>query len=384
MRAGLGKEWEIAALADPSPVALETYQRNYAAGRARIFRSGPELLAAMGSELGGMIIGSPNALHLESLLPGLELGVPILLEKPVATTVADCRAVCSAYRKAGSPPLAVGFVLRYTAFYRKASELVASGDLGQVLTIEATELMAPPLTAMYMRGWRRHCDLSGPLLLEKCSHDMDILNSLAGVPAVAVSSQAARTHFIPRPDAARHCADCGLRESCRYNAAVIEPYLMNVARRNEIGPLIPSANDLCVYNSDKDIVDHQVVNIRYENGILATFTVCADQPRTTRTLRICGTRGQLVGDIGLSELRVIRHGDHPVEHHPIRHDASGHHGGDSVITRQFVDMLRGRPTPPLAGLREGVDAALLALAADEAAAAGRTVDPRALMNGKQA
>ena len=104
------------------------------------------------------------------------MGLIILLEKPVATTTRDCAAMWEAYLRHGRPPLAVGFVLRYTAFYGKVRELLDQGAVGKVLTIHATELLEPATTAVFMRGWRRKHDLSGPLILEKCCHDMDLLN----------------------------------------------------------------------------------------------------------------------------------------------------------------------------------------------------------------
>lgn len=372
LRDGIGSEWEIVALADPNAKALSVYQKNFCRGQAREYPSGPILIQAEGGQLDGVIIGSPNALHLASTLPALTLSVPILLEKPVATTLEDCNRMELAYREAGEPPLAVGFVLRYTTFYRKVRELIQAGELGQLLTIEATEFMGAPLTSLYMRGWRRHSQLSGPIILEKCSHDLDILNWLADAPAESVASRGSRTRFVPLAGAAKHCRDCGRRDGCRYDAAKLEAYLMNVKRRAEITPLIPSDNDLCVFNSDKDIWDHQVAVIAYANGVLATFTVCADQPRTTRNLRICGTNGQLEGDLAADRLRIQRTGnrENPGDHWeniPIEHDDSGHYGGDSVIANQFKSMLRGNGRRPLAGLAEGLEAARLALAAEKAA-----------------
>ena len=376
---GLEKEWQLAALADPSDIALEVYLRNYGNPNVKTFRSGPELLKEMKGNIDAVIIASPNSLHLESLLPAMDQGLIILLEKPVATTVEDCAAMWKAYVRRGCPPLAVGFVLRYTTFYQKVKELIDSGAVGQVLSIEATEMMGTPLSAMYYRGWRRKNDISGPLILEKCSHDMDLLNWFGGTAPTKVSSFATRTRFTPNPDAAMHCKDCGLQDTCRYSSSRIAPYLMNTARRDEIGPLIPQHDDLCVFNSDKDIIDHQVVNIEYGNGVLVSFTVCADQPRTTRTIKVNGTQGQIIGDIGRDELRIDYHlkegsEDCITERFTLEHDDSGHHGGDSVISNQYKSMLRGKPTPPLAGLREGIEACLVAIASEQSACEGKVVD----------
>ena len=379
LKSGMGKEWELAALADPKPLAIETYRKIYGHPELRVFADGPEMLKAMPGELDAVIIASPNALHLEALLPALERNLIVMLEKPVATTVEDCRSMWDAYVKAGYPPLAVGFVLRYTAFYRKAKEIIDSGAIGQVMSIEAAELLGPPLTSVFTRGWRRKNGVAGSFLLEKCSHDMDILNCLAGAPAVSVSSFGKRTVFVPKPEAAMHCRDCRLHEDCRYSAGNIAPYLMNTPRRDELGALIPQHEDLCVFNSDKDVPDHQVVNVAYENGVLAAFTLCMDQPVNARTLRVNGSEGQICGDIGREELYVTYHrrsiGEElPVERVPLVHDNSSHHGGDSVLVNQLKAMLRGETVVPLAGLREGVEACMVALGAERSLVEGRIVE----------
>ncbi|MCF7838106.1 MAG: Gfo/Idh/MocA family oxidoreductase [Candidatus Marinimicrobia bacterium] len=383
LKDGMGTEWKVTCLADPRALALETYKKSYTGEDARTYGSGPELLAAEADGLDAVVIASPNALHLESVLPALKAGLTMVLEKPIATTEEDCRAMWQAYVEAGRPSLAVGFVLRYTNFYGRIRQLIESGAVGDILSIEADELLGPSLTATYMRGWRRKHDISGPFLLEKCSHDMDLLNWFVGAPAARVSSFASRTVFAPKPGAALTCRACALRETCRYAVDKIAPYLMDLRPEylQEIGALIPKENDLCVYNSDKDIPDHQVVNIAYANGVLATFSLCTDQPRTTRTLRINGTKAQIWGDIGRDLLRVEyhparKHDEMRVEEVEIAHDGSGHHGGDSVIGDQFKAMLRGQPTPPLAGMREGVNACLVSLAAHRSAETGEPVNPR--------
>lgn len=370
LRDGLGKQWQLSALADPNPTAIEVYRRNYGNDNVLAFKSGPELLREMSGKLDAVIITSPNFVHTESVLPALEQGLTILLEKPVDTTIDACRRIWRSYTAAGQPPLVIGFVLRYTSFYRKIKQLIDDGAIGQVLLIEATELMGAPLTALYLRDWRSRTAMAGPLLLEKCCHDFDLLNMLAGGSARRVSSFGALTRFVPEPAAAMHCKDCNLTSQCRYTAGKVAPYLMQVSRRDEIIELIPEDNDRCVFNLEKDIWDHQVANIEYENGILATFTVAMDQPKTTRRIRIAGTQGQIEGDIGLDELELSQHLEEGSEGQrvtkiEIQHDDSGHHGGDSVLSQQFKAMLKDEPLPPAAGLREGVEASILALMSEQ-------------------
>ena len=362
LRDGLGNEWKVVALADPRTEAVEAFRKNFADDDTKAFACAPELLTAMDGDLDAAIIASPNSLHLESLLPAMAMKLTILLEKPVAVTTDHCAAMWKSYVATGRPPVAVGFVLRYTTFYRKVKDLIDDGAVGQVLSIEAGEFLGPPLTSMFMRGWRRLERLAGPFILEKCCHDMDLLNWFVGSRVSKISSFAGRTRFLPKPEAAMQCRNCSLTDSCRY--AICE------RTRDD--------DDLCVYNSDKDIPDHQVVNIEYENGVLAAFTACMDQPRSTRTLRVNGTCGRIEGDIGADELRLYVHAakgsDRPSEERfELVHDDTGHHGGDSVIADQFKSMLRGEADKPLAGLQEGVDACLVALAAERSRQESRIV-----------
>ena len=381
LAAGLGTEWQVVALADPNPVALGIYQQHYCNGAARTFASGPELLKAMQGELDAAIVTPPGALHVASAVPAIEQGLTILLEKPVATNVEDCTSMWQAYTNRGRPPLAVGFVLRYTAFYRQVKQTIDSGQIGQLLTIQAAELIGPMITQCYSRGWRSHDRLAGSFLLEKCCHDMDILGWLADAPAAKVSSFATRTRFVNDATLPTTCTDCHVKATCRYDAGRMRASLQGHADSawvKRVGPLLPPDNDLCVFNSDKDTPDHQVVNIEYDNGVLAAFTATMDQGQTNRTLRVHGTAGEIVGDIGKDELCVHRWGPDEsagdaTEQITLDHDTSGHHGADSVIGEQFKAMLRGQSVPPAAGLREGIEGCLVAFAAEESRHQGRVV-----------
>lgn len=370
----LGREWVLVAVADPVPDRRKFYIHRFGSGgRVVEFKKGPELLRALKGKLDGVIIGSPNAEHLESAVPAFRQKLTILLEKPVATTVADCRTMWREYNKAGRPPLAVGFVLRYTPFYRAVLKLLAEGAVGRVLTIEASELMGRDLTAMYLRGWRRFTAVSGPLLIEKCSHDLDLINAFAGAAPRRVQSFATRTVFVPRAGTAQRCRDCRLRKTCPYSSRNIASYAIEQECNGKKERIQSWDNDLCVFNCRKDIPDHQVAQIEYANGVMAMFQVCMGQPRTTRTLRICGTEGQIRGDIGAEELYFERPLARKVETRRVRieHDASGHHGGDSVISSCFKAMLRGRAVSPDAGLKEGIEACAVGFAAEESCRTGK-------------
>jgi hypothetical protein len=127
---------------------------------------------------------------------------------------------------------------------------------------------------------------------------------------------------------------------------------------------VSSLSDLCVYNSDKDIVDHEVMNIRYENGAVAQFELCMFGAEETRTMTIFGTKATLQADFARSTVRVT-----PLkgtEESWVTASADGHGGGDrGLITELHRAQTQGIP---LNYAREGFIATAMALAAEESMA----------------
>ncbi len=117
--------------------------------------------------------------------------------------------------------------------------------------------------------------------------------------------------------------------------------------------------------------------LEYEDGVLINFMACHGQPRATRRLRAFGSNGSLEGDI---DRGVILH-DVPHEAHlgaeTLRHDIvfddSGHHGADSVINDAFWKAAAGGEVENLAGVREGIEAVLVGIAAEQSKRSGRPV-----------
>jgi len=359
----LQEDWAVVALADPDEATRARFRAAHCQTVPREFTNGPELLEAVDDGIDAVLICSPNALHLESAVPAMGKGIVVLLEKPVGVSPTDCRAMWRQYRELGLPAVLIGFVLRYTPFYQRAKRIIDSGRLGQILTIEMAELLGPTLTALYMKGWRRKTDLSGPFINEKCSHDLDIMNWLVGSKAKQVTSFAGRTRFVPHPEYSDRCSTCTHAEACRY-----------AGRKG----------DACVFNSDKDIPDHQVVQIAYENGVLGSFTACMDQPRSTRSLKINGSEGQLNGSIHENLIRVESHKTGTpreviTEEFPLTGTEGGHHGGDTHIARRLEELLDngtdGGDDPQLA---DGIEACLIGFAAEESREKGTIVEMQTL------
>ncbi|MEU1425309.1 Gfo/Idh/MocA family oxidoreductase [Kitasatospora sp. NPDC005751] len=316
-------------------------------------------LAEAAPEADAVIITTQDADHVEPAVRFAGLGYHILLEKPMATSETDVRRIVDAVDRSGVI-LAVCHVLRYTPYTTAVKEIVASGRLGDIVSVEHLEPVGWWHQAhSYVRGnWRRE-DQASPMLLAKSSHDLDWISYIVGTPVRKVSSFGSLMHFRPenRPAAAAdNCLECPVEPSCPYSAKRLYlgclgdpdrerwPLSAVTDARTPEGveqALRESPYGRCVYACDNDVVDHQVVNLEYGSGATASFTMTAFTPFTHRKTRIFGTRGSLDGDgvnatvtdflTGQEETLVLGV-DGP--------DAgSGHGGGDSRLVDAFLDAL---------------------------------------------
>jgi hypothetical protein len=184
--------------------------------------------------------------------------------------------------------------LRYTLYTRRLKEIIDSGAIGEIVSIEHLEPIAFWHCAhAWVRGpWRRESD-SAPLLMTKSCHDIDWLSFIVGRPARRVSSFGSLygfTHDRRPAEATDRCLDCPLRKSCAYSAPEfylplvekprgLETWLQHMTEdtttEGVTKALRETSSGLCVWGSDNDVVDHQVVNIEYEGGVTASFTMTA-------------------------------------------------------------------------------------------------------------
>ena len=120
-------------------------------------------------------------MHVEPVVALAEKGYHILLEKPMAPTASQCRQIVEAAEKAGII-FGLCHVLRYTAYSRKVKEIIDSGAIGEVISIDHLEPIGSwHFAHSYVRGnWRNEAQSSSMLLAKSC-HDLDWLHHIAGV-----------------------------------------------------------------------------------------------------------------------------------------------------------------------------------------------------------
>ena len=333
-----------------------------------------------------MLICTPDRCHYSQAKAAMLLDYDLLLEKPIAPTADQCSELRDIANERGRK-VAVCHVLRYTVFYQKIRELIASGIIGDVMNMQAIEQVCYWHQAhSFVRGNWRNEGLSSCMILQKCCHDMDILLWLCGKHCKRVSSFGSLSHFredrAPEGSGTR-CMDCGIAETCPYNA--VRFYLDEFHRTGDEWPqnvvafepteekLLAALKDgpygRCVYHCDNDVVDHQVVNLELEDGATVNFTMTAFTAHGGRTLRVGGTMGELYCDMKANTIRVMPYGkeDEVIDVRKLASDFSGHGGGDARMVREFVDLVRGETgiSSTMTSIDRSVESHLVALAAEE-------------------
>lgn len=186
---GASDECELTAVVDPAPGAVAVAQ---AAGVPRF-----ETLAALFAKArpDGVILATPNALHVEQALQCIDAGVAVLVEKPVAHTVAAGEMLLAAAEGARAKVL-VGHHRRHSAIMDRACEIVAAGTLGPLVAVMGSALFYKPDGYFDEAPWRRQAG-GGPVLINMI-HEIGNLRSLCGeiVGVQAFASNATRGFVV--------------------------------------------------------------------------------------------------------------------------------------------------------------------------------------------
>lgn len=391
-----GGRARIVAVAEPDPERRAAFAAEYGVPEDAVFADWRDL-AARPRLADAAVVATQDTQHTEPVEALAAAGYHLLLEKPMATTEEDCLRIVRAAEDAGVL-LAVCHVLRYTTYTRTLKELIDSGRLGDVVSIQHLEPVGWWHQAhSFVRGnWRRE-DESSPMLLAKSSHDVDWLLYLMGRPPERVSSFGGLTHFTARnrPAAATdNCLDCPVEPSCPYSAPRLYlgclgdpdkeywPLGAVTTDRTEDGvrqALRTGPYGRCVYACDNDVVDTQVVDFDFGDGRTASFTMSAFTPLDFRKTRVFGTRGYVEGDgVRLSvhdfttaAWEFIDATDVPGADASA---AAGHGGADDRLFEAFVDAIAtGASEQIRSGGRESLAAHRAVWAAEQARRTGTVV-----------
>ncbi|MBL8875026.1 MAG: Gfo/Idh/MocA family oxidoreductase [Phycisphaerae bacterium] len=345
---------ELVSVCDPAPGSVKAAQAM--APALQVCADPAEML--QNPRVGWVLIGSPNQFHREHASLAMRAGKHVFCEKPLATNLSDCLAIRDVVRETGRS-FFFGLVLRYAPLYTRVRALLDEGSIGEIISVEFNETLGFNHGGYIHQDWRRHRAAAGTHMLEKCCHDIDIVNWMVGSRATSVASFGGLRFFTP---ANRHIAD------------EIGPNPASGRRAFQDWP--QSNHD--PFTLDKDIVDHQVAIIEFANGVRASFHTNCSAAISERRLLLLGTRGAIRADLNTGTVELQKLGwDEPRIVHRVTSTLADHAGADAQLVVALADWIL-RSVPPRTGIDHALDSAITCFGIDQALDERRVIEMQPL------
>ncbi len=353
-----------------------------------------------------VIVTTRDCFHDKYIVRAMELGCDVVTEKPMTIDEKKCQRIVNTARRTGRS-VRVTFNYRYSPPRSQVKEILMSGAIGRVLSVDFHWLLDTSHGADYFRRWHREKKNSGGLMVHKATHHFDLVNWwLSATPQEVFAMGARRFYGAESGMAERYrftghaqrCRDCKYIRKCRFavNLAAVkdlkEFYLDNEKYDGYL-------RDRCVFGRPMDIEDTMNVVVRYDTGAFMSYSLNAFMPWEGYKIAFNGTKGRLEhdcvetvyisGDGGVpgaaipngTRIRLYPHFK-PARDIPVKTGEGGHGGGDSLLLH---DLFAKRPArDPLlraADYSAGAMSILVGIAANKSMKTGKPVKIKGLVRG---
>ena len=345
-RGGMARHWHdpegrsvVVGAADVSQGALDWYNKNVN-DKGFTTLDYRELLDR--DDVDAVAVMSPDFTHEQYVCDAFEAGKHVFSEKPMAITTEGCDRMLQAWMSSGNQFM-IGFNMRYMNIFRVMKDTVDSGAIGEVKAVWVRHFVGTGGN-WYYHDWHGASRNSTSLLLQKASHDIDMIHWITGQYSSRVAGFGGLDYYGgDRPNDLR-CPACDVKETC------VEYQLDPRPSENKM--------DMCVFRQEVDVEDNSTVMMQLDGGIRATYMQCHFTPDYARNYTFIGTEGRLenLDDHSQVILRMRNRSNRweNLAHHDLTvKSASGGHGGaDPLVCKDFIDMLLDGKRPlstPLAG-----------------------------------
>ncbi|WP_422659828.1 Gfo/Idh/MocA family protein [Paenibacillus sp. EC2-1] len=372
-------ELKIVAVADPNADRRHKVMKEHEIAADNGYESWEALLE--GNQKADIaIICTMDRMHLGPTIAALKAGYHVLLEKPMSPDPLECIEMERTARE-HNRLLTICHVLRYTEFWSNVKKIIETGQIGEVVSVQLNENVEfMHMSHSFVRGNWKNKEQSSPMILQKSCHDMDILSWIIDKPCLRVSSYGSLMHFNESNaplGAPERCLDgCPAENDCPFHAGRYylgegkgwaRKFTEDHTNEGIISALETTDYGKCVYRSDNNVVDHQVVNMEFEGGATATFSMCGFTREQTRIVQIMGTKGEIRGNMDDNSISLF---NFLTKHESIlrlSEPVGGHGGGDAKIVRSFLNEVRsyGEGVASLSSASVSLRSHLMAFAAEE-------------------
>jgi predicted dehydrogenase len=377
-------EIQFIAVAEPDEQKRRLFAEQHNIPVERQYSTGEELLAQP-KLCEALLICTMDRGHYAPAMQALEKGYHILLEKPMSHDPQETIEIAEQAERC-QRILTICHGMRYGTFPKELKRIVDAKLIGEVMTIQWTENVGyEHYVSSFVRGNWRNSQESSSMILQKCCHDMDMLQWLIGAKCVEVSSFGALSYFkqenAPEGSTERCTDGCAVEQDCPfsaiknyyhtklggwYNAVSLQPTLEARMKAIKEGPY-----GRCVFRCDNDVVDHQVVNLLFDNEVTVSFTMTGFARSNARTFKIMGTKGEIRGNGAEIEVNYF---NGKVERYYPEKVEGGHGGADVLIMRDFVSQVRKGDLEGSSSAAESARSHMIAFAAEHSRVTGKNIN----------
>ena len=341
-RAGIAQHWEsdpraaVVAGADIVPEYLDAFREKYAQNDPFTTEDYRVLLAR--DDVDAIGVTTPDNLHAEHAVAALEAGKHVYLEKPMAILTEDCDRILDAWRRSGKC-LMVGMNMRYMDMFLTLKRIMDSGEIGDVKALWVRHFVGFG-GWYYFHDYRANRRGSTGLLLQKGSHDIDMIHFLTGRFTRRVTAMGSLDYYGgDKPDDLK-CEACDEKDTCT-----------DYSERE--------AKTQCCFRQEVNVEDHSMALMDL-GDIRASYLQCNYATQTNRNYLVLGTRGEAelsdntitVRTDKANEKRAVAHSKFNSATYDIGETHGGHGGADPRICKAFLDLIlegKGAATTPEAG-----------------------------------
>lgn len=384
------KKMVVVAVAEIREEILQSFAKEYNIPKERCFNSAEEFFKQP-KICDAVFICTLDKDHHDHTIKAFEHGYNIILEKPMASTMDDCIDIVNKAKEINSVNT-VCHVLRYTPFYQKIKEILSEKKVGEPVTLSQFENVGYwHMAHSFVRGNWNNSEESCPMILAKCCHDLDIIHWILGKQCISLSSYGSNRYFnfqCAPEGVSDYCLDgkCKVKDECPYDAEKI--YINNevtgIANGNIYWPNNVVTQELtevgmykalrtgkygkCVFRCNNNVVDNQVVNMRFEDGIVATLTMCAFTKDIGREIKILCTKAEITGDMEKNAITIkYFNGENQfIDITKFTKDLTGHGGGEDKMLNQFFDNINNKyASSTLTNMQTSLHSHIMAFAAEE-------------------
>ncbi|WP_207427992.1 Gfo/Idh/MocA family protein [Pedobacter sp. SYSU D00535] len=326
-----------------------------------------------------LIVTTMDSTHHEQIVKGLEAGADIITEKPMTTDEDKCQLILDAEKRTGKK-VHVTFNYRYSPHRQKMYELINSGAIGKVTSVDFHWYLDTSHGADYFRRWHRKREFGGSLLVHKSTHHFDLLNWWLDSEPSEVFAYGSLEHYGKNgPFRHTNCRPCPHKDKCKYywditkNERLMKLYVENEKYDGYL-------RDGCVFKEDIDIFDKMAVQIKYANNVQVSYSLTTYSPYEGYRISFNGTEGKMDAWIyerqpwevpKYDEIQLTKNFG-KTEYIRIDNTEEGHGGGDVRLRKQLFDP-GSDPWKQAAGARDGAMSILVGIAARQSIDSGKPV-----------